>query len=128
MDFHDNSDAVMAELQRRIEIGLEQCGLVAEGYAQLNCPVDTGNLRNSIEHRTGSDSMTVGTNVNYAAYVEFGTGRYSEKGGRMTPWVYKDSEGHWHRTEGTRPRPYIKPAIADNIEKYKKLIEQALKG
>ena len=53
--------------------------LYMEGLAKRNCPVDTGNLRNSLT--TVMDSMPsddptlgfVGTNVEYAAFVEFGT-------------------------------------------------------
>lgn len=128
MSLKDNSAQVLAELQKRIDVALEKCGLLAEGYAQLKCPADTGNLRNSITHKTSKDEMVVGTNVEYAAYVEYGTGKYSEKGGRQTPWVYKDSEGNWHYTEGMKPRPYIKPSIADHLDKYKQVIQQELKG
>lgn len=47
----------------------------AKGY----CPVDTGRLRSSINWRLATDSQgllaVIGTNVEYAPYVEFGTGR-----------------------------------------------------
>lgn len=45
----------------------------AKGY----CPVDTGRLKSSINWRLAHDSQglagIVGTNVEYAAYVELGT-------------------------------------------------------
>lgn len=50
-----------------------------EGVAKRNCPVDTGNLRNSLTtvmDSTPADEKAlgfVGTNVEYAAFVEFGT-------------------------------------------------------
>ena len=52
--------------------------LYIEGVAKRNCPVDTGNLRNSLATVMGAapDDPTlgfVGTNVEYAAFVEFGT-------------------------------------------------------
>lgn len=50
VEFIDNSDEVLAELQAAAERALEKCGLVAEGYAKRMCPVDTGNLRNGISH------------------------------------------------------------------------------
>ena len=47
--------------------------------AKQNAPVDTGRLRSSITWRLGRDSQgllgIVGTNVQYAPYVEFGTAR-----------------------------------------------------
>lgn len=48
-----------------------------ESAAIRGCPVDTGRLRSSITHEVDRDSEglvgTVGTNVEYAPYVEFGT-------------------------------------------------------
>ena len=46
----DHSDEVLSALDAALARGLEKCGLVAEGYAKKLCPVDTGNLRNSITH------------------------------------------------------------------------------
>jgi len=50
-----------------------------ERLAKLYCPVDTGRLRSSIttdlEHDGSGWLGTVGTNVVYAKYVEFGTVR-----------------------------------------------------
>jgi HK97 gp10 family phage protein len=50
--------------------------IAVENKAKLTTPVDTGRLRQSINHRfTGDLSAEVGTNVEYAAFVEFGTSR-----------------------------------------------------
>jgi hypothetical protein len=46
----DNSDEVVKALKQAILVALETCGLQAENYAKKLCPVDTGNLRNSITH------------------------------------------------------------------------------
>lgn len=47
--------------------------------AQAFCPVDTGNLRNSISYETDLTKSgargEVGPTASYAAYVEFGTSR-----------------------------------------------------
>lgn len=110
---------------------LEKCGLTAEGYAKKLCPVDTGNLRNSITHAVDSGEMAayVGTNSEYGTYVEMGTGIYAEGGGgRPTPWVYQDAKGNWHRTHGNKPQPFIKPSVANHGGTYKKIIESELKG
>ena len=46
----DNSKEVLEAMQQAAVRALEKCGLTAEGYAKKLCPVDTGNLRNSITH------------------------------------------------------------------------------
>lgn len=67
----DNSKEISAEIKAALLRGLEKCGLVAEGYAKKLCPVDTGNLRNSITHVVdeGGDAVYIGTNSEYGAYV-----------------------------------------------------------
>lgn len=46
-----------------------------EAHAKAVVPVDTGNLKNSIRSWFSADGLTayVGTHVEYAPYVEFGT-------------------------------------------------------
>lgn len=67
----DHSAEVSAEIKAALLRGLEKYGLVAEGYAKKLCPVDTGNLRNSITHVVdeGGDAVYIGTNSEYGAYV-----------------------------------------------------------
>lgn len=134
LDLKNNSSAVLDALNQQILKTLEECGLVAENYAKDNCTqkniVDTGNLRNSITHTvvTGEKAVYVGTNVEYGIYNEFGTGVYADTGGRQSPWVYQDYNGDWHKTSGMKPRPFIRPAVADNVDKYEKIIKNNLKG
>lgn len=58
---------------------LERAAVKVEADAIRRCPVDTGRLRASITHNLGKDSTSVfadvGTDVEYAPYVEFGTVR-----------------------------------------------------
>ena len=129
VEIQDNSKEVSAALKAALLRGLEKCGLVAEGYAKRLCPVDTGNLRNSITHQVDSSESAayIGTNVEYAAYVELGTGKYYP-GGRPTPWAYQDAKGEWHWTAGSRAQPYIKPSVAAHANTYRKIIEDELKN
>ena len=55
----------------RIRQALNLMGEAVEGHAKTDCPVDTGQLRNSITHRLQDGAEYVGTNVEYAPYVEF---------------------------------------------------------
>lgn len=130
IEFTDNPKEVLAEFEAACLRALEKCGLTAEGYAKKLCPVDTGNLRNSISHAVDSGEMAayVGSQTEYAAYVELGTGKYATGGGRPTPWVYQDAKGNWHKTSGNKAQPFIKPAVADHTQKYRDIIESELKN
>lgn len=129
VQFTDNSKEVLAAMKEAAVRALEKCGLTAEGYAKKLCPVDTGNLRNSITHAVDEDEPAayVGTNSEYGPYVELGTGVYYP-GGRQEPWVYQDARGDWHMTHGQRAQPYLKPAVDDNKDEYHKIIEDEMKN
>lgn len=124
--FTDNSKEVLAAMLEAKARALESCGLVAEGYAKKATPVDTGNLRNSVSHKVTKDAVYIGTNTEYAPYVEFGTGKYYP-GGRPDSWVYQDDKGNWHKTEGAKAQPFLKPAVADHAQQYHKIIESEMK-
>ena len=98
-----NADLIKKATAEAITAALEAIGLQAEGYAKLLCPVDTGNLRNSITHTTDEQAAYIGTNVEYAAYVEMGT-------------------------ERNPPHPYIEPAVTDHATEYKSIAEEMLKN
>jgi HK97 gp10 family phage protein len=104
----DNSKEVLAELEAKMPVILEKLGQAGENNAVMEITalgaVDTGNLRNSITHETDSDTAYVGTNVEYAPYVEFGTRKYPHE------------------------RPFLRNAIRDHIEEYKAIIETELKS
>ena len=106
---------VLEALRQRKLVALEACGLAGETFAKQKVPVDTGNLKNSITHTVDGDTAYIGTNVEYAVYVEMGTGRQAMYGGNQT-------------LSGMRARPYLKPALTDNIEIYGKIIEKYLKN
>jgi len=101
-DFNDNSAAVRASLEIAKKRGLEICGEKAESYAKALCPVDTGNLRNSITHFQKDEDEYIGTNVEYAPFVELGTRRMSA-------------------------RPYLRPAAQDHADEYKAIFEAELR-
>lgn len=69
--FESPSGEVARDLQRR--------ALQVERAAKQLCPVDTGRLRSSITNEIGQDGeglvAVIGTNVEYAPYVELGTSK-----------------------------------------------------
>ena len=68
---------------------LEEAGVIVQGSAKRIAPVDSGNLKGSITREKFHDRAEVGTNVEYAEHVEYGTK---------------------HMTA----QPYLRPAIDEN--------------
>ena len=102
------------------------CALV-EGEAKKKAPKDTGALRRSISSTVKGLEGIVFTPLEYAPYVEYGTGLFAEKGGRKNvPWYYKDEEGKWHMTSGQHPHPYMRPALNENREEVLRLIKEGI--
>lgn len=81
-----------------------------ERDAKKAAPVDTGRLRASITRQVGKNerfpSAVVGTNVKYAPFVEFGTGRAGAASDVETP------DGYTHGSStGVAARPFLFPAF-----------------
>lgn len=117
----DNSEYFLSALNQQLQAGLETVGLQAEAYAKLKCAVDTGRLRNSITHDVQSSDNTVyvGTNVEYAAYVEYGH--------HQTPGRYVPQIGKRLKRSFVPAQPFLRPALSDHIEEYKRIILTFLK-
>ncbi|KKL61386.1 hypothetical protein LCGC14_2195790 [marine sediment metagenome] len=75
----DHSDKVFGETEKRFQKGLAQATLLVERRAKEMCPVDTGTLKRSITHEIGTDNAIVGTNVEYAPFIELGTDKWAGK-------------------------------------------------
>ena len=52
---------------------LTMAAIVVNMDATMLAPVDTGNLRDSITHEVDEEEARVGTNVDYAPHLEYGT-------------------------------------------------------
>lgn len=106
------------------------CAIV-ERAAKQNAPKGTGELRRSITSRIEEDNGeligVVYTPLEYAPYVEYGTGLFAEEGGRLdVPWNYQDDEGNWHRTSGQHPQPFMRPALNENREQVLRILQGGL--
>lgn len=99
----DNTAAVKGGMKSAFARALERIGMQAEGYAKDLCPVDTGNLRNSITHTSDGKAAYIGTNVTYGKYVELGTVKMAAQ-------------------------PYLRPAAADHTGTYANIVKDELGG
>lgn len=118
----------------QIEAAMGKCCALVERSAKQKAPKDEGTLRNSIQSEVKSgESNVVGvvfTPLEYAPYVEFGTGLFAENGnGRKTGWAYEDEEtGETIWTRGQRPQPYLRPALNENRSKIIEILEGSIKN
>ena len=96
---------VQEAFDNQIEKALTIIGLTAERYAVEACPKNTGRLQGSITHKPNLNEKAVyiGTNVEYAPYVELGTSRQ-------------------------KPQPYLRPAASDHADEYTDIVKRVLKG
>ncbi len=81
---------------------LPTAGFLVEGQAKANAPVRTGRLKNSINSRVQGDVAIVGTNVEYATHVEYGT-------------------------KHQKAQPYMRPALDSNRKKLVQLYEDIVR-
>lgn len=137
----------------------DACDLV-EGAAKYKAPKDTGALKRSITNRIeviGNEvSGIVFTPLEYAPYIEYGTGMYAENGnGTSGYWVYvgdKDYDPNRKKsgkrytlqeakqivaimrskgleayyTNGMRPQPFMRPALKENEQNIKKKLKEGI--
>ncbi len=107
---------------------LDAVGEYVSSEARLRARVDGGGLKSSIDYRVNKEdsSVRVGTQKEYAGYIEFGTGEFAEnKQGRKGGWVYKSPKtGDFVFTLGMTPKPFLRPAIYDNKVKIKKILSK----
>ncbi|KEH93225.1 HK97-gp10 family putative phage morphogenesis protein [Clostridium botulinum] len=128
--FRDNSRACKEAIKRAELRWLQAAALVIQSQAKALAPVDTSNLKTSINHKIVVDKLEayIGTNADYAVYVEFGTGEFAENGqGRKGGWVYTNSEGKAIFTTGMKPKPYLRPAYRANKQALIKLLNKYLR-
>lgn len=99
-----HTDEILDALDEQIEAALTAIGMQAETYAKQLAPVDTGRLRNSITNEVdvSEKSVTIGSAVEYAPFVEQGTSK-------------------------RRAKPYLRPAIIDHRDDYQRIVENILK-
>lgn len=134
VNFIDHSSEVKAKLEEAIEAALEAMGNQAVTHAKKNITatgrVDTGALRNSMNHQVemSEKAVHVGTNQEYALFNEMGTGIFTEGGGgRKSPWSYQDANGEWHRTRGMKPIHFLRNAIQEHVGEYQKIAASTIK-
>ena len=110
-----NKEEILEALGEQLGQAMIAIGMAAESNAKQEITravydtpespnyIRTGRLRNSISHGidVNEGAVYIGSNVEYAPYVELGTSKMP-------------------------PRPFLKPAAENYVEEYKGLLEQAM--
>lgn len=129
----DNTQEVLDAMEKAIFRALTIIGLKLEKYAKALCPVGTsestgikgyrgGTLRNSITHEVQEDTVAVGTNVEYAPYVELGTGPYFKA---PPDWEqFTAPQGGGVGKGYVHPRPYLRPAVEDHMSEFEDIFKK----
>lgn len=117
----DNTDAIIKATDEAIYDALKTIGDKAADYAAALAPVDTSNLKNSMDSEVdiSEKAVYVGTEVEYAPYVEFG---HHQEVGRYVPAI-----GARLVKEFVPAQPFLKPAIQNHLDEYKNILETELK-
>jgi hypothetical protein len=129
--FEDFKIEVQRAIDDRINAVLEECAGELESQVKRNTRVDTGQTKNSFQHRVIDEEHTayIGSNYENTIWEEFGTGEHALKGdGRKGGWHYKDEKGKWHHTFGKKPSRAFYKAYTSMKSKIINRIQEAMKG
>ncbi|MFD8667079.1 HK97 gp10 family phage protein [Streptomyces microflavus] len=108
---------VLGGMSDDVKRAVERTRIDVQNEARRRAPVDTGRLRSSIVSRAEgagrSLGYVVGTNVNYAAAVEYGTAPHVivPKNGKALYWPGARHPVARVNHPGTRAQPFLRPAI-----------------
>lgn len=125
-------DQLGGNSHKAVKRGIHKGTILVQGDAKELAPVaaiDGGRLRNSItasvEEKSGNIIGKVSTNVEYSAYVEFGTGQRGE----ASPSPPKSDQNLNYRQDwvGMEAQPYLYPALKQNDGNVKKIVIEEVK-
>lgn len=113
--------AKLARANEEIEDALRKTSyeyaLKMERTAKARAPVDEGRLRSSIRATLEGLTPTVKTDVEYAPFQEFGTGRRGAAAGIETPKGYD-----YGTVAGISPNSFLRPAFEEHIGDFKRAL------
>lgn len=137
--FTDNSGRVLGRLRTAVRNAYRDIGEAVANHARDNVVRRTGALADSIRFEVFDDRVTIGSDSEYSSYVELGTGPYytvppqwehnaAERGYHTEdPWWYFDErDGEWYLGWFVTARPYLRPAVMDNVDEIQRIFEDYL--
>lgn len=121
--YYSHMKEAEAAVDLAIQRALEICGGTVEGHAKENLvrngSVKSGTLLGSITHQPKDKyTMAVGTDVEYAPYVELG---HNQEPGRYVPAIKKRLVA-----SHVNGKPYLRPAAENHLEELRNIIRTEL--
>lgn len=115
--------------ERAARGALLRAAVLIEGRARRNAPVDTGHLRSLITHEPIEGGYLIGTNVEYARFVEFGTGRRGAGSalGVTASQTRRDLGYEYGARPGMPAQPFLFPAFEQSRDAVIAMIGEAVK-
>lgn len=124
-------DSLLPILQKTMPQVMKRIGSLIVDTAKGMVPVDTARLKGSITHietDTGMEfSTSAGTNVEYAPYVEYGTGDSGQWSGGATYRGHDSGAKYTEGWPGMYARPYLRPALYDFEDVYTGMVNTTIK-
>lgn len=109
----------------QLEKATQKATVSVQRGAKKNVPVDTGRLRASIHRTSNKLNGTVHTNVEYAPYIEFGTGSEVDVPEGLEDYAMQ-FKGDGKRQVNLPAQPYLFPAWEQYRPKYIKEVKEIL--
>ena len=134
-------NAIGGNANKVLETSIAKQTKLVQGEAKDLCPVHSGDLRKNIftDVKSENEKITgkVFTNIEYAPYVEFGTGKKGEaSSGDKYPGPLSYKQDKWKVNipdvgvrwiEGQPAQPFLYPALKNNEDLIKKNIKEDIK-
>lgn len=146
INISDNSDKFKAAMPETMKAIAEAIGLQAVGYAQELVRVDTGLLRNSLAYALSGETPSLGAlgdgkqkrtykakNPDKNGVIQQGTysgHAPSESKGGLAIYIGSAVSYASYQELGTRKmkaKPFLRPAVENHKEEYKRMAEALLK-
>jgi len=119
----DHTGDVLSAARQRLTRCLIQSAVVVERRAKQLCPRRTGRLVRSITHQVSESKAVIGTNVEYGPVVELGSRPHliEPVNAKALWWPEAPHPVKIVHHPGTRPQPYLRPALEASIADIKKI-------
>lgn len=130
-DLADDLDALDAAVKEHVLEAVETWALMVESTAKELAPVDTGQLRASINseaRRVGENLLKafIGSNVPHAPYIEEGRGPITASGDGVLHFTIDGEEIFAKSVSAAEAQPFLEPAVTAHLSDLRDLLDEAL--
>ena len=126
----DDLEALEDALGRHLEAAMQKAALKIEADAKRLAAVESGRLRSSIgsgvRHEGSTLVASIGTNLEYAVWVERGRGPIEAAPGEVLHFTIDGEEIFTKRVGPAEAQPFLSPAVEDNLDTVEEYISDGV--